>query len=178
MSSSYEFYKTAGKILGPTYNYASSSCRTLQENENDDAPFSVKVKRSQYRCISGSKKRYHVYLNKDNFHWYIILHHEDEGTTYPFLTIEITTTKYCVKLIPVMRELPQEDINTKWEVFDIEIKLDTLCEIADKIVVEMGEYNLFTNDCQTFCNDLLLDLKLIDVPFSTSFGPDKSKRST
>ena len=178
MSSSHGFYKTAGKILGPTYNYVSSPCRNLQECENDDAAFSVKVKRSQYRCISGSKKMYRVYLNKDERHWYIILHHEEEGSTYPFLTIEIVTTKKCVKIIPVMKELQLTEINTEWKIFDIEIKLDTLCEIADKVVAEMGKYNLFTNDCQIFCNDLLLDLHLIDKPFSTSFGPNKSKRST
>lgn len=179
MSSTHGFYKTVGKILGPTYNYASSSRRNLQEHENDDAPFLDKVKRSKYECISGSKKKYRVYLNKDKYHhWFIILHLEEEGTTYPFLTIEINTVKDCVKLIPVMKELPQEAINTKWEVFKIEIKLDTLCKIADDIVAEMGKYNLFTNDCQTFCNDLLLDLKLIKKPFATPFGPDKSKRST
>ena len=178
MSSSHGFYKTAGKILGPPLNTVSSSCRNLQQYENDDAAFSVKVKRSKYECISGSKKMYRVYLNKDIFHWNIILHHEEEGSTYPFLTIEIYTTKEYGKIIPVMKELQQNEINTEWEIFDIEIKLDTLCEIADKVVAKMGEYNLFTNDCQIFCNDLLLDLHLIDKPFSTSFGPDISKQST
>ena len=171
MSSSYGFYKTTGKILGPTSNLISLSSKSFQKFENEDAFFSVKVKRSEYRCISGAKKKYQVYLNKDNFHWYIILHHEEEGTTYPFLTVEITADD-SAKIYPVMRELQLDRINTEWKIIEIEIILDNLCETADEIVSEMGKYNLFTKDCQTFCNHLLLGLKLIDKPFPTSFGPD------
>ena len=178
MSFSHGFYNTAGKNLGSTYKVISSPCQFSDESEIDDAPFSVKIKRSDYRCISGAKKTYHVYLNKDNFHWYIILHNEDEGTTYPFLTIEINTTKNCDKIIPVMNTLQPEKINKKWKISDIEIKLDTLCEIADSIVTEMGEYNVLTSNCQMFCNNLLLKLKLIDEPFTTSAGPEITKPLT
>ena len=116
-----------------------------------------------------------MYLNKDDFHWRIILHNEEEGTTYLFLTIEISTTKDFDKIIPVMNVLEKVKVNTKWIISEIEIKLDTLCEIADKIVTKMGDYNVLTSNCQIFCNNLLLKLELIDKPFSTSVGPDISK---
>ena len=177
MSLSYGFYETAGKNLGSTYKVAASPCQFSKESEVDDATFSVKVKRTGYQCISGAKKIYCVYLNKESYiHWYIILHHEAEGTTYPFLTIEISSSgKDCVNITPKMNILEQEKINTKWKLSDIEIKLDTLCEIADKIVTEMGDYNVLTSNCQHFCNNLLLKLGVIDKPFSTSVGPDISK---
>ena len=176
MLSRNEFYKTSGKILGPTYNYVSSPDKSLQESEINDCSFSVKVKETKYQCISGAKMKYHVYLSEEKFHRYIVLHHVDEGTTYPFLTIEITTTKDCVKIIRVMRELQLEEIKIKWEIPDNDIKLDILCETADKIVSDMGKYNLFTSDCQTFCNDLLIKLDLIKEPFPTLFGPDVSQK--
>ena len=176
MSSRNVLYKTSGKILGPAYNYVSSLDKSLQESEINDLPFRDKVKGTKYQCILGAKKKYHVYLNEEKFHRYIVLHHEEEGTTYPFLTIEINTTKDCVKIIPVMRELQLEEIKIKWEISDIEIKLDILCETADKIVSDMGKYNVFTSDCQTFCNDLLIKLGLIEKPFPTLFGPDVSQK--
>ena len=179
MSLNYGFYKTTGKSLGSTYKVASSPCQFSKESEVDDATFSVKVKQTGYQHISGAKKIYRVYLNKESYiHWYIILHHEEEGTTYPFLTIEISSSgKDCVKIIPVMKILKQEEVNNEWKLpDDIEIKLDTLCEIADKIVTEMGDYNVLTSNCQHFCNNLLLTLRVIDKPFSTTAGPDVSKK--
>ena len=135
---------------------ASASMPAL--SENDDAPFSDKVKRSPYKYILGVRRKYRVYLNKDSYHWYIMLHHEEEGSTYPFLTIEINTDN-CVKIIPVMKELQREEVNTNHENFDIEITLNTICQTADKVVAEMKEYNLITSNCQLFCKKLLEKLK-------------------
>ena len=56
MSSSYGFYKKTSKNLGSTYKVVASPWKSLEGSEIDDTPFMVLVKRSEYQCISGTKK--------------------------------------------------------------------------------------------------------------------------
>ena len=59
-----------------------------------------------------------------------------------------------------MNILEWEKVNTKWELSDIEIKLDTLCEIDDGIVTKMESttWSQVTAKCFviTFCLNLNL----------------------
>ena len=60
-----------------------------------------------------------------------------------------------------MNILEWEKVNTKWELSDIEIKLDTLCEIDDGIVTKMESTRCsqVTAKCfvTTFCLNLLIN---------------------
>ena len=45
-----------------------------------------------------------------------------------------------------------------------------LCRIAERVRLGMGEYNVLTNNCQHFCNNVLKELGL--PPHPTTVGPD------
>ena len=48
-----------------------------------------------------------------------------------------------------------------------------LCETAEAIQIGMGKYNLLTNNCQHFCNNVLEKLELPTTP--TTVGPTTTK---
>ena len=49
--------------------------------------------------------------------------------------------------------------------------LNELCQKADNVIVRMGGYNLFRNNCQHFCNNLLSEIGLESGKQKTSVGP-------
>ena len=50
-----------------------------------------------------------------------------------------------------------------------------LCCLADEVVTDMATYHLVSNDCQDFCNKLLMKMKVINTPFPTTFHMDTTK---
>ena len=53
-------------------------------------------------------------------------------------------------------------------------ELYDLCCLADEVVSDMKSYDLLSNNCQNFCNQLLIKMKITDTPFSTTFHMDTS----
>lgn len=49
--------------------------------------------------------------------------------------------------------------------------LNELCQKADSVIVRMGKYNLFCNNCQHFCNNFLCEIGLESGKQKTSIGP-------
>ena len=91
-------------------------------------------------------------------HWLLLVKMKGAAPIIPYISIEITTLN-LKNVIPTMRTFVAGDIeaefsgqmdNTLWNG-----KLQTLCQEADKVAKEMVEYNLLTNNCQHFCNNLL-----------------------
>ena len=53
----------------------------------------------------------------------------------------------------------------------IKASMNELCRKADRVIERMGEYNLFKNNCQHFCNNLLGEIGLVCAQKKPTFGP-------
>lgn len=67
-------------------------------------------------------------------------------------------------LIPVTRNFESYDVNLVSDLGIYEGTLYYLCELADKVVEEMESYDLFSSNCQTFCNKLLKKIGKNEFP--------------
>lgn len=50
-----------------------------------------------------------------------------------------------------------------------------ICCLADEVVADMGSYHLVSNNCQDFCNKLLIKMEIIHTTFPTTFHMDTTK---
>jgi hypothetical protein len=108
-------------------------------------------------------------------HWFFMLKVKD--SQLPYITLEIQTSDLH-KIIPTIQSIENGGISvtetvshsnatvTNLDVYDG--RLQDLCEIADKVVETMKEYNLVSSNCQHFCNGVLRMLGR--ETFSTTVG--------
>lgn len=97
-------------------------------------------------------------------HWYILL--RPKGTsTLPYISMEVTTSDMS-DLVPVTRNFESYDASQVSDLGTYEGTLFNLCELADRVVEEMENYNLFSSNCQTFCNKLLKKIGKNEFPTS------------
>ena len=124
------------------------------------------VKETPYEDVLAVNTTYEVYIIKNvQLHRLILVKMKD--SSYPWITFEVNTPN-LTDLTTVMQMT--EDL--PWyssKVDDYEGNLLSICEIADGVVERMGNYRLFSNNCQHFCNNLLLELGL--ETYDTTVGP-------
>lgn len=144
------------------------------ESHSDSAnptctPFVQQVQTNPvYGSMVHAISEYEVRLvhGKKQLHWFLLVKMFRSKLAY--LTLEISTTDLH-DLIPILRSVVSEN---NYENFAPEVEdpslatcitdtgtykgtLHDLCQLADKVVEEMRNYNLVTSNCQHFCNNLL-----------------------
>ena len=97
-------------------------------------------------------------------HWYLLLRTKG-SSTLPYISIEITTSDLS-DLIPVTRNFESYNANQVSDLGIYEGTLYHLCQLADRVVEEMGSYDLLSRNCQTFCNKLLKNISKNEFPTS------------
>ena len=128
-------------------------------------PFVDMVKETPYKDVLTVNATHEVYIMKEHLHRLLLVKMKD--SSYPWITFEVSTPNWT-DLMTVMQkseDLPQ----ISEEVGDYEGNLLSICEIADSVVKRMKNYRLFSNNCQHFCNNLLLELGL--DTYETTVGP-------
>ena len=114
----------------------------------------------------GTEKWYEVYVSCSFKHWFLLV--KEGGTSSPFITFEITKDAGH-NVAAIMRNnictLPPTNFIFKGTVWK---SMYELCSIADGVRCEMGKYDLFTNNCQDFCNKYLKVLGLPTQSTSTT----------
>ena len=97
-------------------------------------------------------------------HWYILL--RPKGTsTLPYISMEVTTSDMS-DLIPVTRNFESYEANQVSDLGTYEGTLYYLCQLADRVMEEMESYDIFSSNCQTFCNKLLKKMGKNEFPTS------------
>ena len=124
-----------------------------------------------------SKLKYEFKLvhGKKHLHWFFLLKIMD--STLPYITLEITTSDLH-DLIPTVHSIEDVEISvtetfsqsnaTVTNLDEYDGRLQDLCKIADGVVENMKDYNLVSNNCQHFCNNVLR--RLGRKTFSTTVG--------
>lgn len=102
-----------------------------------------------------TKKWYDVYVSCSLKHW--VLSVRERGTSLPFTTFEITKDAGH-NLVAIMNNKCASNFIYKGTVLK---SMYELCDIADGVRCGMGKYNVFTNNCQDFCNNCL---KVLGLP--------------
>ena len=97
-------------------------------------------------------------------HWYLLVRTKDSMLSY--ISLEIRTTDMS-DLVQFTREIDSPSPGVLSDVGIYEGTLLYLCELADRVVKEMGSYDLLTCNCQTFCNQLLKKMGKSEYPTST-----------
>ena len=112
-----------------------------------------------------------VYGKGFDLHWFLLV--KLQGSKFSYITLEITTTD-MTDLVKTTRSVDEEcsDIWSRQheKVGIYKGSLKSLCEQADQVVSEMQVYNLFTSNCQHFCNNLLKKIGLKTYP--PTIGPE------
>ena len=128
---------------------------------------------SWYRPIANVQSIvYDVYLNNAKYHWFIMVKAKlDAESDFPFLTFEITTPDMKA-IVPVMQIIDLKEIAGSIKVGEYHGSLQSLCNTADSIVRTMKHYDLLSNNCQHFCNNMLKMLNL--RTFETTVGPEST----
>lgn len=135
--------------------------------------FKNMIKQSQYKPMAGVSTTIKIYLYRKNFHWSLGAKIVMEGAEFDFyVTIELTTSNTS-DLISCMREIEcKSDYGQGMEyVGEYKGTLNGLCTAADDVVKVMGQYRLFSSNCQHFCNNLLLRIGL-KHDYRTTIGPE------
>ena len=152
-------------LLGIVSSSASSSVYSQFGGRLVGEPFVDMVKETPYKDVLTVNATHEVYIMKAQLHRLLLVKMKD--SSYPWITFEVSTPN-LIDLMTVMQkteDLPQ----ISEEVGDYEGNLLSICEIADSVVKRMKNYRLFSNNCQHFCNNLLLELGL--DTFETTVGP-------
>ena len=97
-------------------------------------------------------------------HWYLLVRTKD--STMPYISLEIRTTDLS-DLVQFTRQVDSLDADISSDVGVYEGTLLSLCELADRVVKDMGSYDLLACNCQTFCNQLLKKMDKSEFPAST-----------
>ena len=105
----------------------------------------------------------HVYLMKRDggtgLHWALLIKMNRSDIHLPYLSIEVTTDDSFNELIPTMRQFNEFPTSAISKGF-VDISIKELCQMADTICYKMGNYQLTSHNCQTFCNELLEKMNL------------------
>ena len=119
----------------------------------------------QYGLLINVRTTYEVKLvHRESAHWYFLVRTKD--STLPYISIEIRTTDLS-DLVPFTCEIHSLNADTSSDIGEYEGSLLSLCELADRVVRDMGSYDLLTSNCQTFCNELLKRMGKPEFPTST-----------
>ena len=156
-------------------------------------PFPKAIVKTLYRHVLGVEFEYEIFLYHKKSHWYMLVHCVQEGSDFPYLRLEIVTDGKG-KIIPLTRELKNDgykltgcstltsdgdvsrmcemslDLSQLEKVGTVRISIEHLCKKAEDVRLEMGEYRMFTSNCQQFCNNVIKALGL-DIK-RTAFGPN------
>ena len=196
-SSHISSLKSSGNVAAPFYISLSmpnpapkdpegSQCQNAEPGEKVEETVVTKKSfvqqvssaNSTYASMLPSKLNYEFKLvhGKKCIHWFFLLKIKD--SQLPYITLEIQTSDLH-DLIPTVQNVENGDISiteafsqsnstvlTDLDVYDG--RLQDLCEIADGVVEAMKEYNIVSNNCQHFCNNVLK--KLGRKTFSTTVG--------
>jgi len=144
------------------------------------------VEKTDYKSTRNVVVDYDIFVVRKQLHWLLLVRMIDSELS--FLTIEITTTNLH-DCIPTMRRLsqPTTSISTTRLASDCSVplltcepetvgkyrgKLVDICKITDSVMEKMEEYNLLTNNCQHFVNNLLSRLGF--TTYQTTVGPQTS----
>ena len=120
------------------------------------------LKKTPYSQVLDERLVYRVFVHRTtfegNFHHRILLC--DKGEKYGFVTLELGKNDTYSRMIPKCEvyQGKEEDLEYKGTV---EATMRELAAVAIAVLKEMGDYNLFVRNCQTFCNTFLarVDLK-------------------
>ena len=116
----------------------------------EDKKFSEIINDTPYKDLKEVPTKYNVFIShRPCGHWFLVI--EMEGSTLVNFSLEITTPdmKTIKRDIYTDREKP-----TPCGIIEGSKLIDIL-DTADRIVVEMEFYSLFTSNCQHFCNNFL-----------------------
>ena len=117
---------------------------------------------------------YEIKLDNSTFHWRLLVK-KWESRALPYASLEITTrTSNSTNLIPVIREY-EDYTDSAIDKGILKGSLSKLCGLADQVVSKMETYNLFTRNCQHFCNELLKTLGKDESPLT--FSRDMTEES-
>lgn len=127
-------------------------------------PFVDMVKETPYKDVISVNTTYKIYIMK-KLHRLLLV--KMKGSSFPWITFEVNTPN-LTDLTTVMQETKDLPCNSD-QVGNYEGNLLGICAIADSVVKRMENYRLFSNNCQHFCNNLLLELEL--ETYETTVGP-------
>ena len=160
-SSSLRSSKLSARSVSSSFK--SKSDRRVQLLQ--DQPFQEMAQNEHcpYHRILEMQAEYAIYIQRKDYHWFLLLRCTNyrHSETEQFVTLEVTTPdlrRFC----PVMDVL--QDDEGKELVGNYKATFLDLCRMADGVIEEMGNYSLFSNNCQHFCNNTLKQLKLKTFP--------------
>ena len=141
-------------ILSPLRKWTWSKVLENASKFNYKKPFVEMIQEHPlYGHLMKVKSVYEVKLvHLESPHWYLLVKTKD--STMPYISLEIRTTDLS-DLVQFTREIDSLNAGVSSDVGIYEGTLLSLCELADRVVKEMGSYDLLTCNCQTFCNKLL-----------------------
>lgn len=158
----------AGKSVGSigcasTSSPGSSSSGGFQKYGKS---FVEMVKGSAYKHLICAPSSYEVRIvHPASAHWFILV--KMKGSELPYLTFEITTSSGS-DLLQTTRAIVDDESSEEVGVYNGD--LNGLCQMADEVVKEMVEYNVFTSNCQHFVNNLLRKMGMSTYP--PTIGPE------
>lgn len=112
------------------------------------------IENSPYKDYAEVKSTYQVYVNRTRLHWFLLLKLKD--SKLHFITLEASTPDMFV-LSHEMRAVSDSDPDANKIVWcgEINARMTEIVNVADKLIIKMKSYNLFTSNCQHFCNNFL-----------------------
>lgn len=128
-----------------------------------------------YGKLLDEQSNYEVWCVHDDLHWFIMIRAEGR-TDLPYVTIEIRSND-CTDFTAVIRRVQVNHSNPNLPhpervgTYGKGNTLRDLCKHANRVAREMGDYNFLNNNCQHFCNNLLLRLGFQQT-FTTVVGTD------
>ena len=173
---SLDFFTSINSSSSTSSLSSSSSSNAKQPNhflaQGDN--FVDLVKETPYKTLLKVKAEYELNLVKSQLHWLLLVRMRDSDEVY--ISLEITTSNMS-DLLQTMRIYEQEsdpiNLLKATPVSNYETKLIDVCKTADRVVRQMGTYNLISRNCQHFCNTLLTQLGFKTDDYPTTIGPNQ-----
>ena len=107
-----------------------------------------------YKFIKGVEGNISMFIDhRTNWHWFLLVKLTMDGTQLPFVLLEV-----CVNdnggIEREMFTLEKYDGELTY-CGEFKGKINDVVKVADEIVLKMGDYSLFSSNCQHFCNNVL-----------------------
>ena len=102
-------------------------------------------------------------VHREGLHWYLLVKTRD--STLPYFSLEIRTTNLS-DLVRFTCNIDTLSADVSLDVGIYEGTLLSLCQLVDRVVKQMENYDLLTSNCQTFCNELLKKMEKDEFPTS------------
>lgn len=108
----------SSKCSSPSSRSSSSSSSSKRDPENHlmlNNPFHEAIKQCpELKCVLNLPLQYDIYLDSSEKHWYIMVHCNEEGGDFPYVTFEITSNKlFKGEIIPTMRIMTKDTFDQK-----------------------------------------------------------------